>query len=655
MKINNLTPHVGALDGSEPIPTVKGGTKRITSAQIAALGQEVGVEGAAVLAAVWSGLQNPEGATKVGLEDGGVLQDHVNIADQFIKHQIEAKPFLYFEHGYKGLFGRGMLTSELNNIITEQFVSNAPLAAGSDIIICNDLSKFSAGGTVALDYSDGTVGIHFIEMIGSGLAINPPLPKPIAIGGKVERVWWNKAHTGKRYNRWMAQTLAAASELDLMGPVGPRNLFCDMRSDDVVPVGNAVVTWVNRSNLGHNDALENPVNRPSRCAQVDNVSNGEGAETRFFQISYAGRQMCRVRLFCLSAAVQYEVRVVDDRNKILARYDIPQLASRSTRDYRFQFNSRGASKIKIQVVAKSGAIAGSVYFIWSKAEVFPVWASADAAIPRGKGPIVVIGDSNVAGDTITTPERVGLAQSLQDAMPEEEIINEGVGGNSLPDVLARWHTSVTVHNPACVILYVGTNDSSSPSSVTFDPNARENMRGYWREVINKCDAARIRLIVVGPPSLSQADPDFPLLPEWELNNRSSAYADDFEADAGQAPQPANDAAIFPLHIHVGFNESPGASQILLRWPFAARTVIPADFAQSRGVVGVGPAATWTIDVLKNGASFGEIEVSPAGVVSFSTGGLETEFLAGDRIDFLAPNPADVAIANCGFTIRALTE
>lgn len=85
MKINNLTPSAGPLNGSEPLPTVKGGgTKKITTAQIAALGQVVGMEGASVLAAVYDALQAENGADLVGHRSRTVyehLDDVVNLLD----------------------------------------------------------------------------------------------------------------------------------------------------------------------------------------------------------------------------------------------------------------------------------------------------------------------------------------------------------------------------------------------------------------------------------------------------------------------------------------------------------------------------------------------------------------------------------------------
>lgn len=72
MKINNLTPFIGALNGSEPLPTSKIGSKRITTAQVAALGQEVGMEGAAVLAAIYGALIAADGTSKISFMHGGL-------------------------------------------------------------------------------------------------------------------------------------------------------------------------------------------------------------------------------------------------------------------------------------------------------------------------------------------------------------------------------------------------------------------------------------------------------------------------------------------------------------------------------------------------------------------------------------------------------
>jgi hypothetical protein len=67
MKISALPP-AGALNGSEQVPVNKTGAKRTTVADIAALNTAVGIEGAAVMAAIYAALADDDGASLVGLD-----------------------------------------------------------------------------------------------------------------------------------------------------------------------------------------------------------------------------------------------------------------------------------------------------------------------------------------------------------------------------------------------------------------------------------------------------------------------------------------------------------------------------------------------------------------------------------------------------------
>lgn len=93
MKINNLTPFAGALDGSEPLPTVKAGSKRITSAQIAALGSAVGIEGAAVLAAIYDALIAADGSEKVSYTGDHPDAQTRSVFEKLAAHGLDLNDF----------------------------------------------------------------------------------------------------------------------------------------------------------------------------------------------------------------------------------------------------------------------------------------------------------------------------------------------------------------------------------------------------------------------------------------------------------------------------------------------------------------------------------------------------------------------------------
>lgn len=94
-----------------------------------------------------------------------------------------------------------------------------------------------------------------------------------------------------------------------------------------------------------------------------------------------------------------------------------------------------------------------------------------------------------------------------------------------------------------------------------------------------------------------------------------------------------------------FNSAPTTSEVILRHIFTHPVVFPANFSGSVGHVGTNPAATFAIDVQKNGSTCGTISISTGGTFTFtSSGGTAVSFAASDRMTWVAPT-ADASIAN----------
>lgn len=93
-----------------------------------------------------------------------------------------------------------------------------------------------------------------------------------------------------------------------------------------------------------------------------------------------------------------------------------------------------------------------------------------------------------------------------------------------------------------------------------------------------------------------------------------------------------------------------ASEILMDHVVARAFGLPANLAGSRVSVGTAPAATFALDLLKNGVSVGTISISTAGVATLTTlGGAAIAFAIGDIATLTGPAAADATIARLRVT------
>lgn len=112
-----------------------------------------------------------------------------------------------------------------------------------------------------------------------------------------------------------------------------------------------------------------------------------------------------------------------------------------------------------------------------------------------------------------------------------------------------------------------------------------------------------------------------------------------------------EAVVIQRPIAFFFTTAPAASETLMLYSAAEALAIPQNFLGSVGKVGTPPAADLVLSVQNNGQGFGNITVSPAGVVSFvSDGPISLEI--GDQLSVVAPTAAASAVANFSATILA---
>ncbi|NML88764.1 hypothetical protein HHL26_06745 [Sphingobium sp. TB-6] len=107
-----------------------------------------------------------------------------------------------------------------------------------------------------------------------------------------------------------------------------------------------------------------------------------------------------------------------------------------------------------------------------------------------------------------------------------------------------------------------------------------------------------------------------------------------------------------------FTTAPTSSEVLALHIATEDFEIPANFGApaSRGAVEVHPAATFALDVQKNGSSIGTITISTGGVFTFVTvGGTAKSVAEGDVIKVVGPASADAAITNVAITIVGIVQ
>lgn len=87
--------------------------------------------------------------------------------------------------------------------------------------------------------------------------------------------------------------------------------------------------------------------------------------------------------------------------------------------------------------------------------------------------------------------------------------------------------------------------------------------------------------------------------------------------------------------------------VMLYTAFTPNVFAP-NFGGSYGTVGANPAAYATYTVLVNGAQMGTVQISPSGAFTFLSNGFSMN--PGDRLQMLAPVPADSALSDVAISL-----
>lgn len=438
---------------------------------------------------------------------------------------------LFIEQFINGFGGRGMLTAEPINVTTERQVT-ASGSAGDTAIAVSDTVGYAVGGRVVI-YHD-TVSryeTYFVSSLSpTTIGFVPGLLYPVTSASRVERLWFNRAHPGKFYIRKLAQDIARGREFEGSAPGSGRLYFSQFDSDPTdandlaTPIGGASISYINQLNIsqGFIDVpLESSI---GRALFVTVSANGQGAKLPSFETGGVTDAVISCVAMARNNTIGMVLQLRDSDGFVQAKVKIPATTQRVAKKYNFPVKLPGRTKsAHLELVAESG-VTGQIDIILDQVEVYSTSVGRQAMIPRDRRlTVVALGDSWVAGDLASTPEREPLTTQLARELPLSRIVNAGVGGNAVQDLLARFDTDVAPYKPDYVIVNTGTNDSYNPASEVFFPNAVDFFEYTYNQLISKITSIGARPIIIGVPALAQSDLESAST-NWELNDRAKTYS-----------------------------------------------------------------------------------------------------------------------------------
>lgn len=475
-------------------------------------------------------LASASGSSLVKHSNGETVADVLDGIDTIARSSAGAKSRpVYIEQNISGFFGRGMLTAETPNVITEQALTvNA--SAGSPTLNCTNVANFVVGGCVTIKHDNGKYRTYSVGgKSGNTIDIKPPLRHACTVANaRIERTWYNRAHPGKFYMRELAQRVATSTEIEAAMPSGGRVLFTNVASnpntleDTLVAVGGTSVNYFDASHLGSAGTASPPRFMLGRAAFVDTIdAAGDGAETQVFPTNGVADAVIKVALHAEGGGHTYAIQALSETGALLAELVVPQLAA--TQIYTLGASLRGATGVKVRVCVKAYGSAGGAIAI-SQIDCFEAPATASKIIANPAAKFVCLGDSWIFGDPGAPVERASFTTHLAAELPHATLINAGIGGNKVWEMVARFDADVAVHNPDYVVINTGTNECYNPASGTFYPTAVQAFLDAYSQLLSKIASIGARAIIIGTPALAQSDEDVPAFPEWQLNDRAQIYA-----------------------------------------------------------------------------------------------------------------------------------
>lgn len=459
-------------------------------------------------------------ASKVSIDGDGVFDApavdpfgtpdtlrHALIRALLGEQSVPSRP-AFIEQHISSFFGRGMLPDEIEFIDTETVFTGSH-SAGATVVAIFDTSKYTIGGCATIRHDNGVYGTYFISNIsGTGLAITPPLRYPVsASGSAIARTWGDKVHPNNFYLRELAQRIAHCSEIDAAIPDQASVLFSGFvdnatkLADSLSVLGGAAIAYFDSSDTGVDGTFKTPVRFSlGKSAHITNIASiGNGVESPFFDTLGVSRACVCVTLSTLSNSTFF-MRLTNESGVVVAQHEFtPATAPLPFSKQMFQADIRSSKRVKLSVtVGAVGTLPGSIAI--SQVDVFSQPELAGKVISKQSPVIVCIGDSWVAGSAPREPLTLQLGLEL----PRAKIINAGVGGQRILEMVNRFDTDVAPHQPDYVVVVTGTNESANPFSTVFYPNAVAEYIRLYRIMLEKIASIGARPIIVGAPALSQS-------------------------------------------------------------------------------------------------------------------------------------------------------
>lgn len=193
------------------------------------------------------------------------------------------------------------------------------------------------------------------------------------------------------------------------------------------------------------------------------------------------------------------------------------------------------------------------------------------------------------------------------------------------------------------------NDSGSGFvTAGFDVGDRVNVTGFTGNVVNNIFVGAVTALTAGKMTIGGTDGDVivddaagetVVITKWATVRTTAQDIATLASGIASA-----------YRVGFFFTTAPAASEILLLHTFPDDVDFADDFADAVADIGTNPAATFNLDVLKNGSSVGTISISTGGTVTFTTTGGAVSFVTGDQLRIVGPASPGTA-ANVSVTLK----
>ena len=124
-------------------------------------------------------------------------------------------------------------------------------------------------------------------------------------------------------------------------------------------------------------------------------------------------------------------------------------------------------------------------------------------------PLLIIGDSITDADRRTDADHLGFgwvraaAETLKERGDTRHIVNTGISGHRVPDLLARWDTDALDYEPSVLTIYIGINDVWRAFD-SADPTSTQAFELGYRQLLDRAVAAGVPSIILIEPFLTPA-------------------------------------------------------------------------------------------------------------------------------------------------------